>query len=108
MKKATLFTILGVLASVPFMTSAATITSFETNGWETTYVSVVFEKESDRVVVELNGLELFSVKPEWIILGEAPYIEMNKSFSFDINTNVPQHDVKIFLVSNDGTKTLVK
>lgn len=97
---------LGFTASV-----SASNVSFDTfvsnQEWETTQGHIAFENDNDKLVVELNGMEIFVVKPDWQVIGEVAFLNKNRNFSFDINTSVNPHDVKIYVVSGE-TRVLVK
>lgn len=90
--------------------SAATVTSYTDKtavNWETTFVQVSFENESDKIVVELNGVQILEAKPDWKIIGEVAFLEKNIAFSFDINTAVDPHAIAMYSIVN-GVKTFIK
>ena len=115
--KSIIFGLLVVVSAVPVMASAQSLAPVEiaqvSSGWQNVTGHVSFTNATDELFVEVDGYQVFTSRPQTIIVsvagGESHRHEVvtNINWNFDLNVDAGDHTMNVY-VESQGVRKLIK
>lgn len=100
-----------IILSLAVLLSFAPLAHADSSSWIKVAGHVAFQNESDRLVIEANGVELYSVAPSKlpVIMAGGDFIgyAVTKQFDYsvDVNTAAITTALSTYIVHADGTRS---